>query len=110
MAATGFQPALRGQLIEQFHQRFILCGLGKMLVEAGLFGALAIKVVAPAGERDEEYLPSPRLLTYHPRRVVTIQFRHGQVEHRDVRADLRGDFNSFDTILSNMDFVTVLSQ
>ena len=77
-----------------------------MGVEARVAGAVSVRLLPPAGQRDEIDLPSPRLLAKVACHVVSVRLRHADIEQRHLRRRSCGGLDGGFAVVRDMDLVT----
>src|SRR6516162_7744250 len=103
----GFTAKLRpiecGYALED---RVCIDRFNEMNIESGLRRPVLILFITPTCHCDKHNVLAPRLLANTPCGLVTIQFRHADIENNHVRPKLLRSFESFKTVERCLDFVS----
>src|SRR4029079_2668838 len=89
-ASEGIRASLAQRFVEQGRQLAEHHGLDEVAVEAGVFRALAIVGLAPAGDRDDRNLARPGRGAQLPADLVAVQAGQAEVEQDRVGAQRVG--------------------
>lgn len=80
-----------------------------MMVETRRRGPRLIRGLAPTRYRDKRYQRSQRTLSYLSSDLISIEFRHADVEHRDLWSKRVDRSDGLPSIMNNSDIVPIHS-
>src|SRR5690554_6639042 len=95
---------------EQLAQRLVTDGLHEVGVESSRMRAGTVVVLAPAGHRDDENVPAPRLRAYRTARVVTVHPGEPEVEQDQLGPEGARALDRSDAIGRSANLVAVQAQ
>src|SRR5262245_25198332 len=93
------------QLVQEPFEVGGIVRLAAAAVAAGFARLGAVSLLAPAGEGDDDAVPTPGLFPHAARGLVTIQPRHSDVHQDDLGVEPLGGFPRVDAVVSQRDFV-----
>jgi hypothetical protein len=69
----------QGDRVDRLHQ---------MMIEPSLHGALSVRLLAPAGQRDQDHHSAPRLLSYPVGNLIAVHLGQAHIEQDHVGPEL----------------------